>query len=198
MTSILAEADKVAVPSGLMTTEEFLSLPDNGTDRELIRGVPREKPMTVRNRKHTKSAAHFGFVLLSWLRQQPEPRGEVHVGEAGVRLFQDPDTTVGIDVAYFAPEVVQKTAEGARFIDGPPVLAVEILSPSDQQEEILDKVRDYLQAGVKLVWVAEPVFRTVMVYRPDAPPQSFNDTEEISGEPHLPGFRAPVSSLFGL
>jgi len=58
-------------------------------------------------------------------------------------------------------------------------------------------VREYLDAGVKLVWVVEPVFKTVCVYRPDAPPELFNETEELSGEPHLPGFRAAVAELFG-
>lgn len=196
--TIIAEFEKAVAPPRPVTTEEFLAMPDDGMDRELVRGVVREKPMTVRNRKHTRSNAGFTYVLQAWLARQPEPRGEVHVGEAGVRLFKDPDTTVGIDVAYFSPETVQATPEDARFMEGPPVLAVEILSPSDQQEEILEKVQDYLKAGVKLVWVAEPVFRTVMVYRPDAEPQSFNATQEISAEPHLPGFRAPVASLFGL
>ena len=194
----IAESPTAIAPPGLLTTEQFLALPENGTERELIRGIVREKPMTLRNRKHTKAAAQIGYVLLSWLNRQPEPRGEVHVGEAGVRLFKEPDTTVGIDVAYFAASVVSTTPADARFIDGPPVLAVEILSPTDKQEEILDKVRDYLKAGVALVWVAEPVFKTVMVYRPDAPPQSFNATEEITAEPHLPGFRAPVASLFDM
>lgn len=196
--TLVVEPSVAATTRGPMTTEEFLAVPPDGMDRELVRGVLRERPMTVRNRKHTKAGAQMGHVLSAWLERQPEPRGEVHVGEAGVRLFKDPDTTVGIDVAYFSPETVRNTPDDARFMDGPPILAVEILSPTDKQEEILDKVRDYLKAGVKLVWVAEPVFRTVMVYRPDAEPQSFNATQEISGEPHLPGFRAPVASLFGL
>src|SRR5262249_52275418 len=83
------------------------------------------------------------------------------------------------------------------FFDGPPVLAVEVLSPSDKQENVDDKVATYLAAGVAIVWVVNPRFRTVMVYRPDAPPCSFNDTQELTAEPHLPGFRVAVAGLFG-
>jgi Uma2 family endonuclease len=77
------------------------------------------------------------------------------------------------------------------------VLAVEILSPTDTQEEIHEKIDEYLAAGVALVWVIDPADRTVRVYRPDARPQLFNDEQELTGEPHLPGFRAPVARLFG-
>jgi hypothetical protein len=36
----------------------------------------------------------------------------------------------------------------------------------------------------------------VMVHRPDAEPELFNIRQELSGEPHLPGFRVPVARLF--
>jgi Uma2 family endonuclease len=75
-------------------------------------------------------------------------------------------------------------------------LAVEILSPSDTQEDITDKIGDYLAAGVPLVWVIETVFRTASVYRPDADPEMFNVRQELSAEPHLPGLRVAVSEIF--
>ena len=77
-----------------------------------------------------------------------------------------------------------------------PVLAVEILSPSDTQESITDKISAYLRAGVALVWIVEPVFRTIIIYRPDAQPQLVNLDQELSAEPHLPGFRVTVADLF--
>ncbi len=41
-----------------MTTEELLALPEDGLDRELIRGQLREKPMTRRNRWHSRNERH--------------------------------------------------------------------------------------------------------------------------------------------
>jgi Uma2 family endonuclease len=180
-----------------MTTEELLALPDDGMERWLIRGELREKPMTVRNRFHSRALIRVGQLLANWLDQQPEPRGQVLGGEAGVRLRRTPDSTVGVDVIYVSAEVAARQTDDTTLIDGVPVLAVEILSPSDTVEEIDEKVDSYLTAGVALVWVLDPHDRTVTVYRPDARPQLFNDEQELTGEPHLPGFRAPVARLFG-
>ncbi len=180
----------------LMTGEEFLGLPlKEEFDRELIRGVLKEKPMTRRNKFHGATEISVGAALHNWVRAQPRPRGRVYGGEIGVRLRRNPDTIVGIDVAYFSAEAVEANRSSKKVLDGAPVLAVEILSPSDQQEDILDKVEAYLNAGTLLVWVIEPVFKTVMVYRAGLPPQGLNVTQELSGEPHLPGFKVAIAEL---
>ncbi len=181
---------------GRMTIDEMLALPDNGHDRELIRGELREEPMTRRNRRHSRTETRVARFLDDWLDTQPKPRGEVVSGEAGFRLKRDPDSFVGIDVAYVSLEVAAMDPDAA-FFEGPPILAIEILSPSDTQEKIDEKIALYLETGVALVWVVSPRFRTVTVFRPDAPPALFNDQQELDGGPHLPGFRVEVAKLFG-
>lgn len=178
-----------------LTLEQMLALPEDGADRELVRGELREKPMTRRNSRHSTVESLVVWALIDWWKAQPEPRGVVASGEAGFRLHRDPDTGVGIDVAYVSPEVVALTQDVAYF-EGPPVLAVEILSPSDVQGEIDDKITLYLGSGVALVWVINPRFRTVTVHRPSAEPELFNVTHELTAEPHLPGFRVPVARFF--
>lgn len=180
----------------LMTTEEMLAMPDDGVDRELIRGELRERPMTRRSRLHARTEANVSHLVKSWLDGQPEPRGEVLSGEAGCILRRDPDSTVGIDVAYISPDMAASQSDQTTLLDGPPVLAVEVLSPSDKQEHIDEKVEEYLAANVALVWVVNPRFRTVTVFRGDADPELFNIRQELSAEPHLPGFRVPVKDIF--
>jgi Uma2 family endonuclease len=180
----------------LMTTEELLALPHNGTKRWLIRGELRENPVTRHNRRHSRTEGKVAYFLNAWLEMQPLPRGEVLDGEAAFRIRRDPDSTVGIDLAYISAEMAAGTPEDVFVIDGPPLLAVEILSPSNQWQEVTEKIQDYLMAGVALVWVLDPVFLTVQVYRPDALPVLFNNSQELSGEPHLPGFCVPVNRLF--
>lgn len=179
-----------------MTTEQLLALPDDGVDRDLIRGKLVEKPAAPRNRRHSRTEANLACLLERWLELQPDPRGEVLCGGVGLQLRHDLDTTVGVDLAYISAETVELTPEDAYLIDGIPILVVEILSPNDQQEDILSKLGEYLDCGVKLVWLAEPVFRTITVFRPDTEPQMFNSTQELSAEPHLPGFRMPVAAAF--
>ena len=180
----------------LMTTEQLLALPDDGVERWLIRGQLREKPMTYHNRWHSRSAARVTRFLDVWLDTQPEPRGSVLVGDAGVRLSRNPDTTVGVDVVYISAELAARNPDDTTIIDGVPVLAVEILSPNNTVEEIDEKLDQYLQAGVALVWVINTRRRTVTIYRPGQEPEFVNARQELSGEPELPGFRVRVADLF--
>jgi Uma2 family endonuclease len=181
----------------LMTTADLLALPDDGKERYLIDGELREIEMTRRSRRHGRTEARIAQHLCNWVDRQPEPRGEVEDGDVGFRIRQDPDTTVGIDVAYISAELARITPEDAAIIDGVPILAVEVLSPSNTHEQIAGKVQSCLAAGVLLVWVVDPVFRTVTVYRPGAEPELFNARQELVGDPHLPGLRIPVAALFG-
>jgi Uma2 family endonuclease len=183
-----------AVP--LMTTEELLALPVDGVERWLIGGQLREKPVTVRNRWHSRIMIRVGRFLDEWLDKQPEPRGSVLGGEVGVRLRRNPDTTVGIDVAYVPAEVAAREPADTRLVDGVPVLAVEILSPNDTLEEINEKIDVYLDAGVRLVWVIDPHRRTIEICRPGAEPELVNIQQELSAEPELPGFRVQAARLF--
>jgi len=179
----------------LMTAEALAALPDDGIERDLIRGELRERPMTRRNPIQSVTEVSIAHELRCWSDARPAPRGYVVGGEAGFRLRGNPQTYVGIDVAYVSAEMVAAHVRKRKFFEGPPVLAVEILSPSDQHEDIVEKVELYLEVGT-VVWVVDPDFRTVAVHRPGEPPVSFNDRQELDGEPYLPGFRVPVARFF--
>ncbi len=179
-----------------MTTAELLALPEEGMERWLIRGQLRGKPRALRDRWSARTLARTTTLLDGWLDQQPEPRGSVLCGEAGVRLRHDPDSTVGIDVVYVWAEVAARQTDETTLIDGVPVLVVEILSPKDTLDEVNEKIDAYLEAGVALVWVIDPHHRTVEIFRQGAEPELVNVQQELSGEPHLPGFRVPVAQLF--
>jgi Uma2 family endonuclease len=181
----------------LMTAEEFLALPDDGKERWLIRGElrPKEPAMTVRNRFHSTIEANVVFLLKDWLRGRPELQGTVACGEAGFRLHRTPDSLVGIDVAYASGETVAVTGDELPYFDGPPVLAVEILSPSDKHAEIIGKFRDYLEAS-SVVWEVDPDLRAVRVHRPGREPEMFTHSQELTMEPELPGFRVAVARIF--
>ncbi len=43
-----------------------------------------------------------------------------------------------------------------RVIETAPILAVEILSPEDRYSDVSDKIRKYLDWGVKSVWIIDP------------------------------------------
>jgi Uma2 family endonuclease len=185
-----------ATSERLMTIEEFLALPEDGVERNLIRGRVWEKPMTRRNRQHSRIEAQIAHILKSWLEKQPEPRGAVYSGEAGCILDPGTGSVVGIDVVYVSPELAAKGSEETQLIEGVPTLVIEILSPSNTEKEINAKVDEYLRVQVPLVWLVDPHLQTVCVLRPDAVPQLFCLGQDLTAEPHLPGFRVPVAAIF--
>jgi Uma2 family endonuclease len=77
-----------------------------------------------------------------------------------------------------------------------PDLAVEVVSPNDLAEGLRIKVHEYFQAGVQQVWVVYPKLALVDVYESTALMGTRTRSEEIGGEPVLPGLRLPVASLF--
>jgi Uma2 family endonuclease len=73
------------------------------------------------------------------------------------------------------------------YFEGAPILAVEILSPSDKQEEVDEKVELYLAWGVHVVWIVNPRLQTVTVLvRPNAFSGLYSGTHTLDAEPHLP------------
>ena len=51
-------------------------------------------------------------------------------------------------------------------------------------------------ASCRLVWIIDSHDRTVTIYRPGRPVETVNDTQELTGDPELPGFRVAVARLF--
>ncbi|MGO9601610.1 MAG: Uma2 family endonuclease [Isosphaeraceae bacterium] len=179
-----------------VTIEEFLALPDNGVHRELIQGRVRELGMTVRNRFHSRIEARVGQKLLNWLDQQPPPRGEVVCGEADFRLKGTKESLVGIDVALVSADLVARTDKRETMYDGAPILAVEILSPSDRHDDTVDTVASYLELGT-VVWMIDADFQILTVFQPTEKPRAYNLDDELCAEPYLPGLRVPIAELLG-
>ena len=184
-----------------MSVEQFLGLPpDRDFDRWLVNGELWEKPMTVRNRFHTNAEFNVAGELKAWLKTQPEPRLWGGSGEAGVRL-PGRETAVGVDVALFDAATAADQPPPVRGRStlwvGVPILAVEVISPSDEEEEVSEKVLEYLGAGVAQIWLVRPILETVTVHRPGAPPAIYSGDQTLPGGPELPGFGVRTGDLFG-
>lgn len=103
------------------------------------------------------------------------------------------------DASYY---VGPPPPDGMKFVEGPPVLAVEVRSEGDYstkaQVEIADKRADYFEAGTAVVWDVDPLAKTIIVYRATSPhhPQVFTSGQIADAEPSLPGLRLKVSDVF--
>ena len=89
----------------------------------------------------------------------PRRLGKVFT-ELGFILARDPDTVRAPDIAFVSAERLGPVIP-VGYIEGAQDLAVEVLSPDDRMSEIQEKVREYLSAGARLVWVVDPQNRAV-------------------------------------
>jgi len=58
-------------------------------------------------------------------------------------------------------------------------------------------VASWLAAGTRLVWVVDPKRVMVEIREPDGAPRRLEGSDVLDGEPLFPGFRLPVTDIFG-
>jgi len=121
--------------------------------------------------------------------------GQVHLSNTGFTLRRNPDTVRTADVTFVRKDRLPKPPCRGYF-DGPPDLAVEVISPSDSPAEVRHKVADWLRAGTATVWLADPPNKTIRVYRGNQPPLIYKGHDELGDEPLLPGFVLKLAEVF--
>jgi Uma2 family endonuclease len=102
------------------------------------------------------------------------------------------------DAWFVRAERIPDPATGSEFFPGYPDLAVEVLSPSDRYSDVVQKAREYLTLGTRLVWVIDPIGRTAAVFHPDGTARLLGEDGALDGENVLSGFRTPLRSLLEL
>lgn len=179
-----------AIALTLLTADEFWQLPEDGRRCELVHGeVVETMPPGA---KHGAIAARMSRLLLNWLENGPG--GYVGV-EAGFMLARDPDTVRAPDVAYVAAARIPAGGVPEGFWPLAPDLAVEVVSPAEAADEVREKVRSYLAAGVLEVWLVFPRTREVLIHTPDGIGRAYDATAALTSA-LLPGFVCPLADLF--
>lgn len=77
-----------------------------------------------------------------------------------------------------------------------PDLAVEVVSPTNTDEEIDEKIVDYFAAGVRRLWVVYPSTGRVYVCTSANHITVLERNESLTGGDVLPGFELPIEKLF--
>jgi Uma2 family endonuclease len=109
-------------------------------------------------------------------------------------------TTRGPDVSFYtkakAALVQDKGYKG--YLDFAPDLAVEVISAGDRPDEILEKIDDYLRAGVRLIWIVYPNRELVNVIRPNQPSLILHrkNADILDGYDVLPDLTLPLATIF--
>ncbi len=176
-----------------ITPEELLHM-DDAASYELVDGQLVERNVS------TMSALVEGLVFAKiYGHVESMKLGLVWPGTLGIQCYPThPKKVRRPDVSFVKAErLTAKLLETGHF-PLPPDLAVEVISPGDLAHEVAEKIEEYLQAGVPMVWVVEPVLRIVDVYRKSGVNSRLREADELLGEDVLPGFKCRVSELFAL
>jgi Uma2 family endonuclease len=179
--------------------------PGTATMRDLLRN--NESPLRTalcelveRTLVEKAMGAHESFLAMligTYLNNFVLPRnlGIVLAPDGMLRL--NPGLLRAPDVSFIA----WKSLPGRRMPDEPildlaPDLAVEVLSKGNTRAEMARKVREYFDAGTRLVWIVDHRKRVVRVYTSPRDAETLTDADTLDGAPVLPGFGLPVRELF--
>jgi Uma2 family endonuclease len=178
----------VTTPRPSITDQDLLRLPRDGRKYELVDGEISVSPGGAR---HAAISLRLGAALLAFVRESC--LGNVFAASTGYRL---PGGNVrSPDASFVSSKRLDRVPEG--FLELAPDLAVEVLSPEDRPREVLDRVGEYLAAGVRLVWVIEPRTSRAVSYRSLTDVQEIGPDGALDAGELLPGFRYPLSDLLG-
>jgi len=175
----------------LVTANDLLTLETAGKSTELVRGrlIVREPPSTY----HGRVQSILNVLVGSYVRAHA--LGAVFGQDTGFKIASDPDTVRAPDLAFVDRARVAQIARRGYAALAPDLVA-EILSPDDRPGEVLAKVGDWLEAGVRLVWVIDPDRRVATVYRDDGSVMTVSSDAAVDGEAVLPGFSFRLAELF--
>jgi Uma2 family endonuclease len=189
------DREVLAQPCRLLTAADLAELPaelPSGTVRyELDNG--RLVVMSPPGNKH--SAAQSNIIAALKFQGEAAGHGKART-EVAVVLWRSPDRIVAPDAAFIAKASlpIRETPEG--YLETKPDLVVEIVSKNDSAAYIERKVSDYLLAGVRVVWTADPQTRRVVEHRSGVSPRVYESSDDLTVEDVVPGFRIKVSDVF--
>src|SRR5687768_1185535 len=178
----------MAIHSRAATEVDLLRMPKDGYKYELVNGEIRMSPAGAR---HGAVCVLLAARLLHFVREHG--LGHVFDSSTGFRL---PAGNVRCpDVSFVAAGRFENDCPTEGFSPVPPDLAVEVLSPDDRAQQVLDKVGEYLDAGVRLIWVIDPATRSATRYRSLTDVRTLTADEDLDGEDVLPGFRCRLDDV---
>jgi Uma2 family endonuclease len=131
-----------------------------------------------------------------WYWNRQNKLGVVFDSSTGFKLSNG--ATRSPDVSWIAIErwnsLSDEQKKGFAPID--PDFVIELMSPTDNLEELQQKMSEYISCRVKLGWLINPDVKEVEIYRIDRDKQIISNPTSLSGENILPGLTLDLSEIF--
>lgn len=137
-------------------------------------------------------ALEIGRQLANWVR--PRKLGRVAGSSAGFKLPNASGDVRAPDCSFIQADRLRRTTQG--FVQLIPDLSFEVASKSDSLTKQREKVRNYLDLGMKVGVVVDPRSQTVEVYRPGQAAIVLSNGDTLTVPELLPGWKMEVASIW--
>ena len=169
----------VQAPSKPLTLAEFLELPETKPASEYINGKIIQKPMP--KGKHSR----LQLRLCNTIYEQAESK---KIASAFPELRCSFGTrSVVPDVAVFRWDRIPFDTDGEVPDDFllSPDWTIEILSPDQSSNRVIGNILYCIEHGCQIGWLIDPSDRSILVFRPNQPPQLLKDNETLPVLPEI-------------
>lgn len=182
------------VQTQLLTGDDLLEIVAQNPDKhyELIEGELVEMPPAGIEHNNVEGAA----TVLLRLFVRERRLGRVLPGETGFYTRGNDRTVRAPDVVFISYDRLPADQPNPGYGRVIPELVIEVVSPNDRADKIEEKVQEWLDFGVLLVWVIYPQTQRIHVFQYGQQPVILRADDTITGDPALPGFSAVVREFF--
>lgn len=148
-----------------LTFEEWMALPETKQRYEIVDGVLLMPPAPTAD--HQWIMLEISVRLRSFVKERD--LGVVLPAPVDLLIQREPLRTRQPDILYLSADKTgirgRDQLQGLQFLEIPPDLVVEVLSPSNTSRDVEDKLRDYGRIGVREAWLVNLEDETIEVLR---------------------------------
>jgi len=175
----------------VLTYEDYCQLPNDGRRYEILAGEIAVTPAP--SPRHQELLLNLARLLDEHVRSRS--LGKVYVAPIDVILAQT--SVVQPDLVFVGSERLFLVSN--RGIEGPPDLAVEVLSPTTEAQDRGTKLQLYARYGIPHCWLIDPDSRGFQVY--ELAGTAYRLVADLTGAAEFaparfPGLTLPLNSLW--
>jgi Uma2 family endonuclease len=174
---------------GEWTESDYFNLPDTNHLIELSEGRIIIKDMPTD--EHQKAVMKLSYAIYTFVLEQE--LGEVRFSPMPVRLWQNKIREP--DIIFMSKEHIDRINSKAW---GVPDLAVEVISPSNKNDDKVEKFAEYAKAGITEYWIVDPINLIIEIYLLEKDKYVLKEQKqagEIVSSTVLEGFKFAIDGL---
>ncbi len=134
------------------------------------------------------------FQIKLWNKQSKS--GKVFDSSTGFRLSNDAVRSPDVSWIPLSQWNSLTKQQRRKYLPIDPYFVIELMSPTDILSNVQNKMREYMNCGVKLGWLINPDDRQVEIYRHGQDKEVLDNPQTLSGENIMPNLVVSLEEIF--